>query len=62
MRDGNSTASALLEDLAGSPGSTPSVVNSTGRNILLEFFTEEIVAGGSFCSGGFLAFALQIRK
>lgn len=62
VRDGSSLSGTLLEDLSGLPESTPSVVNSTGPNILLEFFTEEIATGGSFCGGGFLAYAIQTRK
>ncbi|KAL1506427.1 hypothetical protein ABEB36_005798 [Hypothenemus hampei] len=62
IRDGTSLSSALLKDLVGQPGSIPSVVNSTGSNILLEFYSDEVdVTGNQFCDGGFLAEAYQIK-
>lgn len=62
VRDGRSLSSRLLADLSGAADSTPSVVNSSGPNLLLEFFTDEVAAGGHFCGGGFLAHAMQISK
>ncbi|XP_044259174.1 uncharacterized protein LOC123007794 isoform X2 [Tribolium madens] len=62
VRDGSSLSANLLADLSGAPETTPSVVNSTGANLLLEFFSEEIAVGGQICGGGFLAHASQIRK
>ncbi|XP_063909126.1 uncharacterized protein LOC135126861 isoform X3 [Zophobas morio] len=61
VRDGSSLSANLLADLSGAPDTTPSVVNSTGPNLLLEFFSDEIAVGGQICGGGFLAHASQIR-
>ncbi|XP_015837696.1 uncharacterized protein gogo isoform X3 [Tribolium castaneum] len=61
VRDGSSLSANLLADLSGAPDTTPSVVNSTGPNLLLEFFSEEIAIGGQICGGGFLAHASQIN-
>ena len=60
VRDGSSLSANLLADLSGAPDTTPSVVNSTGPNLLLEFFSDEIAVGGQICGGGFLAHASQI--
>jgi hypothetical protein len=60
VRDGSSLSSNLLADLSGAADTTPSVVNSTGSNLLLEFFSDKIVVGGQICGGGFLAHASQI--
>lgn len=60
IRDGSSLSSNLLAHLTGDPENSPSVVNSTGPNLLLEFFSDEITAGGQLCGGGFLAHATQI--
>ncbi|KAJ8982276.1 hypothetical protein NQ317_007250 [Molorchus minor] len=61
VRDGNSLSSNLLSDLTGAPDTTPSVVNSTGPNLLLEFFSDGN-SGVQICGGGFLAQAMQIRS
>ncbi|XP_068909443.1 uncharacterized protein gogo isoform X3 [Tenebrio molitor] len=61
VRDGSSLSANLLADLSGAADTTPSVVNSTGSNLLLEFFSDKIVVGGQICGGGFLAHASQIR-
>lgn len=62
VRDGSSLSGNLLADLSGAPDTTPSVVNSTGANLLLEFFSDKIAVGGQVCGGGFLAHATQISK
>ncbi|CAG9769137.1 unnamed protein product [Ceutorhynchus assimilis] len=61
IRDGSSLSSALLNDLVGQPGTIPSVVNSTGPNLLLEFYSDELAMGSQICDGGFLAEASQIK-
>ncbi|ERL95331.1 hypothetical protein D910_12596, partial [Dendroctonus ponderosae] len=61
IRDGSSLSSALLSDLSGQPGTVPSQVNSTGPNLLLEFYSDDITLGSQVCDGGFLAEASQIR-
>lgn len=62
VRDGSSLSGNLLADLSGTPDTIPSVVNSTGANLLLEFFSDKIAIGGQVCGGGFLAHATQISK
>lgn len=62
VRDGSSLSANLLADLSGAPDTTPSIVNSTGPNLLLEFYAEEYIAGGQMCGGGFLAHATQISQ
>lgn len=62
VRDGSSLSANLLADLSGSPDTTPSVVNSTGPNLLLEFFSDEVIPVGQMCGGGFLAHARQIGE
>ncbi|KAG5860639.1 hypothetical protein JTB14_020668 [Gonioctena quinquepunctata] len=62
IRDGNALSSNLLADLSGDPDTTPSIVNSTGPNLLLEFFSDEISTGGHICGGGFVAHATQMRN
>ncbi|XP_076253063.1 thrombospondin-1 like protein golden goal isoform X3 [Rhynchophorus ferrugineus] len=61
IRDGSSLSSTLLADLTGQPGTSPSIVNSTGPNLLLEFYSDEISIGPQVCGGGFLAEASQIK-
>ncbi|XP_071051599.1 uncharacterized protein [Onthophagus taurus] len=61
IRDGSSLSDNLLEDLRGYPNPTPSVVNSTGPNLLLEFFGNEDYSTQS-CGGGFVAQAAQKLK
>ncbi|XP_065157281.1 uncharacterized protein gogo [Atheta coriaria] len=61
VRDGRALSSTLLIDLGSEPEATPSIVNSTGPNILLEFFTDEVSTSSQFCGGGFLAHAEQLR-
>ncbi|ENN80669.1 hypothetical protein YQE_02910, partial [Dendroctonus ponderosae] len=61
IRDGRSLSSALLSDLSGQPGTVPSQVNSTGPNLLLEFYSDDITLESQVCDGGFLAEASQMR-
>ncbi|KAH0998879.1 hypothetical protein HUJ04_008143, partial [Dendroctonus ponderosae] len=61
IRDGSSLSSALLSDLSGQPGTVPSQVNSTGPNLLLEFYSDDITLESQVCDGGFLAEASQMR-
>lgn len=65
IRDGNSLSSNLLADLWGGRDTQPSIVNSTGSNLLLEYFSDEVFSVSTSmarhdCGGGFLAQALQI--
>lgn len=62
IRDGSSLSSVLLADLSGEPGTVPKQVNSTGANLLLEFYTDDVAMGGQMCDGGFLAEASQISR
>lgn len=64
VRDGSSLSATLLANLEGNTeiiGRSKSV-QSTGRYLLLEFFSDELLAGGEGCGGGFLAHASQISK
>ncbi|XP_060524261.1 uncharacterized protein LOC132700756 isoform X2 [Cylas formicarius] len=62
IRDGRSLSANLLADLTGEPGSTPSVINSTGPDLLLDFYTDEVTIGGQLCAGGFLAESTQLKN
>lgn len=62
LRDGNSLSAQLVAQLVGTPYKTPPAVISTGPHLLLEFFSDELMAAGEICGGGFLAHAQQIRK
>lgn len=62
VRDGNSLSATLLSQLAGTLDTAPSAVQSTGPYLLLEFFSDELMAGGEACGGGFLAHAQQISE
>ncbi|XP_050312720.1 uncharacterized protein LOC126747859 isoform X1 [Anthonomus grandis grandis] len=61
VRDGSSLSSRLLADLEGEPGSMPATVNSTGPNLLLEFYSDDISVGNLVCDGGFVAEASQLK-
>ncbi|KAL0276483.1 UNVERIFIED_CONTAM: hypothetical protein PYX00_004046 [Menopon gallinae] len=58
VRDGDSRSSTLIGEL--SMHHTTSVpVTSTGSKLLIEFFSDELLASGAECRGGFLAQAQQ---
>lgn len=58
VRDGDSRSSTLIGEL--SMHHTTSVpVTSTGSKLLIEFFSDELLASGQECRGGFLAQAQQ---
>ncbi|XP_068082960.1 uncharacterized protein gogo [Anabrus simplex] len=59
VRDGNGLSATLIALLTGNqvPGHP---VASSGQYLLLEFFSDELTAGGVDCGGGFLAEAQQI--
>ncbi|XP_063242535.1 uncharacterized protein LOC134542316 [Bacillus rossius redtenbacheri] len=59
VRDGDSLSARLAAQLAGGRASARSVTSS-GPSLLLEFFTDELLAGGAECGGGFLAHAQQL--
>ncbi|OAD56642.1 SCO-spondin [Eufriesea mexicana] len=63
VRDGNSLNANLLIDIASDKMkfSTRTLISS-GQNLLLEFFTDELTASGDACIGGFLAHAAVIEK
>lgn len=60
IRDGNALSSNLLADLSGVYDTSTSVINSTGPNLLLEYFSDENSSARQICGGGFLAHASQI--
>lgn len=65
VRDGSSLSARLLANLEGSNMESISKgrsVTSSGQYLLLEFFSDELLAGGENCGGGFLAHASQISK
>lgn len=67
IRDGNSLSSNLLADLWGGRDTQPSIVNSTGPNLLLEYFSDEVFAvttsmARPSCGGGFVGQAIQMSK
>lgn len=62
VRDGSSLSANLLADLSGTPESILSVVNSSGSNLLLEFYSNEAMSSSHMCGGGFVAKATEIGK
>lgn len=60
-RDGDSLNADLLTDIAFDK-SAPATIFSTGQNLLLEFFSDELTASGDSCVGGFLGHASMFRK
>lgn len=56
VRDGNSLNADLLTDVASDKMQhIPKTLISSGPNLLLEFFSDELTASGNACIGGFLA-------
>lgn len=62
VRDGDALSSTLLAHLTGVLSPQHVVLNSTGNFLLLEFFSDEEVAVGEECWGGFLAHVQQLGK
>ncbi|XP_076221898.1 thrombospondin-1 like protein golden goal isoform X2 [Nomia melanderi] len=63
VRDGNSLSADLLTDVASDKMQpTAKTLISTGENLLLEFFSDELTASGDACIGGFLAHAAILDK
>lgn len=63
VRDGDSLSADLLTDIAFDK-STPATgtIFSSGQNLLLEFFSDELTASGGSCVGGFLGHASMFGK
>lgn len=59
VRDGDSRSSTLIGELSRSHTTSLPVI-STGSKLLIEFFSDELLAGGQECWGGFLAHAQQM--
>ncbi|KAF5301841.1 hypothetical protein FQA39_LY10626 [Lamprigera yunnana] len=62
IRDGSSLSANLLADLTGGSDKFTTVVNSTGSNLLLEFFSNEEETSSHLCHGAFIIKALQIGQ
>ncbi|KZC09359.1 PREDICTED: uncharacterized protein LOC107187597 [Dufourea novaeangliae] len=63
VRDGNSLNADLLTDVASDKMQfTARTLISSGENLLLEFFSDELTASGDACIGGFLAHAAVLDK
>ncbi|XP_033360315.1 uncharacterized protein LOC117239110 isoform X2 [Bombus vosnesenskii] len=63
VRDGNSLNADLLIDVTYDKMQfTVKTLISSGQNLLLEFFSDELVASGDACIGGFLAHAAVLDK
>ncbi|XP_050515763.1 uncharacterized protein LOC114336298 [Diabrotica virgifera virgifera] len=60
IRDGNALSSNLLAHLSSAFDTESLVVNSTGDNLLLEFFSADSISLEEICGGGFIAQANQI--
>ncbi|KAF5289454.1 hypothetical protein FQR65_LT11827 [Abscondita terminalis] len=60
VRDGSSLSANLLADLTGGSDAFISVVNSTGSNLLLEFYSNEDETSSRLCNGAFVVKAMQI--
>ncbi|XP_056635402.1 uncharacterized protein LOC130444338 isoform X1 [Diorhabda sublineata] len=61
IRDGNALSSNLLAHLSAASNTASLTVNSTGENLLLEFFSADDIDDGEICGGGFIARATQIK-
>ncbi|XP_071877325.1 thrombospondin-1 like protein golden goal isoform X2 [Bombus fervidus] len=63
VRDGNSLNADLLIDVTYDKMQfTVKTLISSGQNLLLEFFSDELLASGDACIGGFLAHAAVLDK
>jgi hypothetical protein len=62
IRDGDSLVSELLANFYGGSADLPSAVTTTGSQMLLEFFSDELISMGESCGGGFLGHAQQLSK
>ncbi|XP_034191909.2 thrombospondin-1 like protein golden goal isoform X1 [Osmia lignaria lignaria] len=63
VRDGNSLNADLLIDVTSDKiHHTAKTLISSGENLLLEFFSDELTASGDACIGGFLAHAAVLDK
>ncbi|XP_026675492.1 uncharacterized protein LOC108632393 isoform X2 [Ceratina calcarata] len=63
IRDGNSLNANLLVDVASDKmHRTVKTLISSGQNLLLEFFSDELTASGDACTGGFLAHAAVLDR
>ncbi|KAK9304257.1 hypothetical protein QLX08_004258 [Tetragonisca angustula] len=62
VRDGNSLNADLLIDVTFDKMQFTKTLISTGQNLLLEFFSDELTASGNVCIGGFLAHAAVLDK
>ncbi|KAK4882591.1 hypothetical protein RN001_005910 [Aquatica leii] len=60
IRDGSSLSANLLADLTGGSDAFVTVVNSTGSNLLLEFYSNEDESSSRLCNGAFVIKAMQI--
>lgn len=62
VRDGNSLNADLLIDVTFDKMQFTKTLISTGQNLLLEFFSDELIASGNACIGGFLAHAAVLGE
>lgn len=63
IRDGNTLNANLLVDIAFDKMQlTAKTLFSSGPNLLVEFFSDELIASGDACIGGFLAHAGVLGK
>lgn len=60
VRDGDSRSATLIGELSRSH-TTSLPVTSSGPSLLIEFFSDESLASGQECGGGFVAHAQQSR-
>ncbi|XP_032671711.1 uncharacterized protein LOC116844362 isoform X2 [Odontomachus brunneus] len=62
-RDGDSLSADLLTDIAFDKSAPATgTIFSSGQNLLLEFFSDELTASGDSCVGGFLGHASMFHK
>lgn len=61
IRDGDSRSSTLIGELSRSHTTSVPVISS-GPKLLIEFFSDELLASGQECWGGFLAHAQQSQN
>ncbi|XP_018332214.1 uncharacterized protein LOC108741789 isoform X2 [Agrilus planipennis] len=62
IRDGTALSSNLIAYFTDTTSSSPPVVNSSGSNLLLEFYTSARVAREPTCNGRFLVQAVQLAS
>ncbi|KAB0800461.1 hypothetical protein PPYR_06201 [Photinus pyralis] len=60
IRDGSSLSAILLADISGGSDIDTPIINSSGSNLLLEFYSNEDESSSHLCNGAFVVKAMQL--